>query len=261
MANSVHDIKERLNHLAKSFYRRASHEVYHRANNLNYEHEVFPRTAEYEGEVVKTYELINRRETDRGLRSLLENCADGDVVYDVGANKGDYALATARNRPTTVFAFEPNPLVFEQLVKNLRLNATDNVVAKNVGVSDDIGQLDFYVSSEPTMGSFHRSHATEGGAEVTDVITVDVITIDSFVEDHRPPDHLKIDVEGHEMAVLEGARETIRNHRPTIYLEVHDETILENPLVEDVLAKDYAMEQKGKHFIFTPVLEASGTNE
>lgn len=250
MADLVRDLD--VQRLVDSSYKKVSHVLYHRLNDLNYRYEVLARTAEYEGEAVKTYELMNRRETDRGLRSLLENCSDGDVVYDVGANKGDYALATARNRPTTVFAFEPNPLVFEQLVKNLRLNATDNVVAKNVGVSDDIGQLDFYVSSEPTMGSFHRSHATEGGAEVTDVITVDVITIDSFVEDHRPPDHVKIDVEGHEIAVLEGAMETIRNRRPTIYLEVHDETVLENPLVEDVLAQDYAVEQKGKHFIFYP---------
>lgn len=252
MVNPIRDIENRVNHFVKNVYRRASHEIYHRANNFNYKHEVFPRNAEYEGEVVRTYELINRRKKDQGLRILLGNCSMDDVIYDVGANKGDYALATAKNRSTTVYAFEPNPLVFEQLVKNLRLNPTDNVIAKNVGLSNDIGQLDFYVSSEPTMGSFHRSHATEGDAEVTDVLTVDITTIDSFVEDHRPPDHVKIDVEGHEIAVLEGARKTIESHKPVIYLEVHDETVLENSLVDEILEQGYTMKEKGKHVIFTP---------
>jgi len=138
----------------------------------------------------------------------------GAVAVDVGANigvtaliMGAYAGAGAR-----VIAVEPGPQSFALLQKNLALNEASTVSAVRCAVSDAPGQVTFCENS--AYG--HLAPGAEG-------LQVEVRTLDQIVEDLGLTrlDLLKIDTEGFEPQVLEGAKATLERLRPVIYLELN----------------------------------------
>jgi FkbM family methyltransferase len=154
------------------------------------------------------------------MRRLL---AEGDVFYDVGANVGFFALLGTRfvGPRGRVYAFEPVPENAEAIRANAELNALDNVtvVEKAIGAAAGRDRLllveDLSWSHLESLGWHPR---TESAVEV-DVVAIDDLVRDGAIE---PPALVKIDVEGSEVAVLEGMRETIERHRPAIVCELHD---------------------------------------
>ncbi len=145
----------------------------------------------------------------------------GMVALDVGANVGAYSMLLGRWVGSTgrVFAFEPEPELFQGLVRHVTLNHLAGVVIP-VGVA---------VSESCTTARFLRSSTTgEGrlavGADVDRAtVAVRTTTIDEFCAKERiAPDFIKIDVEGSELSVLRGARNTIRA-RPglPLFVEMH----------------------------------------
>ena len=148
------------------------------------------------------------------------------MVVDAGANTGVYALAVAATCPdASIVAFEPSPTVVEQCRTNVRANGfADRVDVRAVGLGSETGEATFYRSTYDELGSFNAGNAGAWEASVADTVSVPVATVDGLVADGEmpPPDHLKVDVEGFEYEVLAGARETLRRHRPVVYLEVHD---------------------------------------
>jgi FkbM family methyltransferase len=152
--------------------------------------------------------------------ALLTLCAmrdPGFVVYDVGANMGLYGqLAASMFSPKIVHSFEPAPAsakVAERIGRRNRLAMTVHQVA----LSDQIGTAALHIS--PVSDA---SNSLVEGFRDTDVhLDVVTTTIDAMVErtgDH--PDIIKIDVETHERAVLDGARATIERDRPALIVEV-----------------------------------------
>lgn len=142
----------------------------------------------------------------------------GDVVADVGAYIGLYALALAqRVGPSgTVYAFEPNPHAMAVLERNLHLNpALANVRPRRCAVGSRPGMLPFVGNRE--------SESRLVGEEVRGTTLVPVVTLDAEFAAERV-DVLKIDVEGFEEHVLRGARGLLtdvgRGPR-TIFVEVH----------------------------------------
>jgi FkbM family methyltransferase len=149
-------------------------------------------------------------------KRIMDDVRIGDVVVDVGANVGLYAIALAKRVGDSgkVHAFEPDPANFRALDRHCSLNrVTARVVLYQVAVAGTDGRVAFEAGRGP------ESHIG-GGALVSEV---DAVRLDSvFVQDHI--DILKIDVEGFEEEVLKGASELLgdRARGPRIiYVEVH----------------------------------------
>jgi FkbM family methyltransferase len=140
------------------------------------------------------YKGIYEEETTRYFK---ENIKEGDVVFDVGANLGYYTLLFARLVGSTgvVYAFEPDPEIFEILKSNVEKNGYDNVILYNVAVSDVVGETEFHIAFRHNQSSLIKSDFT------IDTIRVPTITLDSL---KIYPDFVKIDVEGAEYKVLCG---------------------------------------------------------
>lgn len=150
------------------------------------------------------------------LRSLV---ARGDVVVDVGANVGTVALtfANASGESGSVYAFEPHPKVFGYLQDNVLLNhAADQVRCFCMALGEKPETLYFSEKSDDTNNAISR----DGGIEVK------VCRLDDVIDEPRIK-LLKIDVEGHEYQVLQGAVNACKSSE-IIYLECIAEMLEKN---------------------------------
>ncbi len=146
----------------------------------------------------------------------------GMTVFDVGANKGQMtlifaALVAASGR---VIAFEPVPVEYASLERNVRLNGLAHVRLLNVAASDNKGQMAFsYAAERPTQGKLVNVEPTYDVAHAQ-TFPVQAIRLDD-VPNERPPDVIKIDVEGAAAAVLRGSARILDEAGPSVYLELH----------------------------------------
>jgi FkbM family methyltransferase len=159
--------------------------------------------------------LVNWYEPD-AVAVISALVGEGDTCLDIGANVGALTLAMARRVGPTgkVYAFEPGPLTYPRLRRNVELNPSirGRVVPLQLGVADKPGTL--YWNEQPD----NRGNATllrASGAPVH------VVSIDDFFADKplRELRFVKIDVEGMEYEVLRGGRSTWLAHQPLIYFE------------------------------------------
>lgn len=156
---------------------------------------------------------------------LRQNICEGDVVYDVGANVGFFALICAKLTGCSgrVEAFEPNPNCATSCRYNFALNDFGHATVHDIAVSDSNGVISFEVPKDSTA----LGHITldDGSArnEARLSFQVRATRLDDYVDERKllPPDLMLIDVEGHELSVLKGAVETIKKHLPIINCEVH----------------------------------------
>lgn len=138
----------------------------------------------------------------------------GDTVLDVGAHVGYYSLLASMlaGDGGQVWAFEPNPQNHRFLLEHARVNGRGNVRVEQAAVSDANGSARFDFGTGSGTG-----HLAEGGA-----LEVRTVRLDDFCRERNlRPSAIKIDVEGAEGAVLEGARETIAAARPVVFLSTH----------------------------------------
>ncbi|WP_018640448.1 FkbM family methyltransferase [Parafrankia elaeagni] len=141
----------------------------------------------------------------------------GGCFYDVGANIGIYTLwAASKVGPAgQMYAFEPAPATFEHLTRLVRMNGLGNVTAipAAVGARRGVGYL------RTVADASGLAHLTTAPAGLVDCLEAPLTTLDDHVTRHRPPTLIKIDVEGHELAVLQGAGDLLATHRPVVVLE------------------------------------------
>jgi len=136
----------------------------------------------------------------------------GDVFYDVGAHAGIYSLAAARATGArgTVVAVEPNQTNAAHFARHMALNQVGSVRLINAAASDSAGVATF--SAGPTD--------YEGILNPTGEIRIATVRLDDL---EPVPDVIKIDVEGHEAAVLRGAGRILHVDRPVIFIAVHND--------------------------------------
>jgi FkbM family methyltransferase len=149
---------------------------------------------------------------------------DGMVVVDIGANIGYYTLIAAKlvGNKGIVYAFEPEPSSYKLLCKNIAINSYTNVVPIEKAVSRTNGKAKLYVCAATTaMSSFGKDNVLIHSKNV-DCLEVETITLDDFfkrtIGDDRI-DFMKIDVEGAEELVVDGAERVLRNNRLKILME------------------------------------------
>jgi FkbM family methyltransferase len=136
---------------------------------------------------------------------LLHLMTPQDLFVDVGANVGSYTVLACAGRGARGYSFEPIPSTYRRLVDNLVVNdLLERVKALNIGLSGEDGELNF-TSTQGTC-----NHVTQDLDNRDSCVTVSVRTLDSILHNESPA-MLKIDVEGFETPVLEGARATLAN--------------------------------------------------
>lgn len=138
------------------------------------------------------------------------------VVVEVGANIGAHTVALSRmvGPGGGVLAFEPQRLLFQTLCANLALNSCTNVAARHEAVASIPGDMRVPVLPPDMPNNFG---ALQLGNPWPHGEPVKVVTIDSM--QLAACRLIKLDIEGMELEALRGAAETIRRHRPALYVE------------------------------------------
>ncbi len=145
----------------------------------------------------------------------------GDVVVDVGANIGLLTVEAARQVAPggRVYAFEPNPYVFSSLVNMVRLNGEQEVVISlPVALSDKQTLTEFFVSRDPSPTMAKSGFSGQSG-DVKVWVLAD--QLDAQLGKLERCTLIKIDVEGAEVTVLNGAHKFFDLHSPIVSIEVH----------------------------------------
>jgi len=151
--------------------------------------------------------IVEASAQEPALGRLLAQVSANDVVYDVGAHHGLYSILLAR-KVKHVVAFEPERECFAQLEKNVRINGLANVTCIQRAVSDRDRQDTLFLGDG--VGAINSGQLgpdwTSGERQ-----TIAVVAGDAFCQAQNLPSPtiMKIDVEGHEGAVLGGFRQTL----------------------------------------------------
>lgn len=192
--------------------------------------------------------------------AILPTLLQGGTAIDAGANQGffSFALSEVADR---VAAFEPNPDYAAFARWMLRGRASVHEIA----LSDKAGRATFYVPLSDAGDALHfagnlkRSHGQFANMRTHDV---ELRTIDSFrFDDVR---FIKVDVEGSEREVLDGARETIARDRPALLLELLSGTHDDPGGYAAAICEDFGYEafivQRGEKIAALPAIAALGSN-
>lgn len=150
------------------------------------------------------------------------------IVYDIGAHIGIYTcfFAHAVGSEGSVIAFEPNPNSYQELIEHIRINNFKNVTTKQIAIGSNIGKATLLV---PAFDSSRGSLISEGKSQIliTDEkvksFEVRVDSLDHLIitKDFNIPNFIKIDVEGAEIDVLQGAKQVLKRYKPKLFIEIH----------------------------------------
>lgn len=152
----------------------------------------------------------------------------GATVYDIGAFHGMLTLWFARHA-NQVVSYEPMAPNRARLQENLALNGIQNVTVRDVALSGSVGTATMQFNPLMPGGSkvvVEDKPGQAGGQEPVGV-NVRVTTLDKDIEERGlpAPTFVKIDVEGFELDVLRGATQTLARERPSLFIEIHGETL------------------------------------
>lgn len=163
------------------------------------------------------------------LEHLALEAPRGGVYVDVGANIGNHTVYFARFLADRVIAVEANPDVVPVLRANVERNGltTVDVVACAVGATPSEGVLVVPPGMEHNVGAWE---VHEGGSSDPDAVPITIRVLDEVLGGLLRPGErvslVKIDVEGMEGPVLEGAVRTLATHRPVLVVEMKDDELV-----------------------------------
>lgn len=157
------------------------------------------------------------------MTAFLRYISSGYVVWDVGASIGFYSFLAARLTSDSglIVSFEPNPCNFERLTKNISGAGVKNVVSLNYALSDQEGKV---LMADLEVCSTTSRVVSPSSMEALAAKSVLAIRGDSLVESCivPVPNFIKVDVEGHELAVLRGMQRTLMSPECRVVVcEVH----------------------------------------
>lgn len=212
----------------------------------------YPKDDSYLATRDNTYFRINRSDyvqwrvfygvRDNALAAAKKYITKESVVLDIGANFGAFSLKLAsfckeKNYPSVqIYAFEPNPVVFENYQSNLELNPE----LKSIIRLHPLG-----LGNETGARSFHYEDLNTGAGRVVRdssaaQLKIKIQKLDDFVGELNPTNiaFIKLIVEGFEPEVFKGGWNTIQKYRPPIFFEVTEAWWKENDsTIEEVLDK------------------------
>lgn len=179
------------------------------------------------------------------LESIIPNNA---VICDIGSNIGNHSLYWASNMQIKkIYAFEPVDTTYNILEKNIKINNLENIIKPfNIALSDEkgLGIINIYSNDNIGGTSIKKSNKNNGGIKIDKLDNIKII--------EEKLDFIKIDVEGHELLTLKGAKQTINKYKPLIFIEIFPENFDEiNKLL---LSYQYKLKQKfcDNNYLFAP---------
>jgi FkbM family methyltransferase len=197
-------------------------------------------------EVEKIIKKDNEKEL---LETFLQEIRPGDIVLDIGANIGLYTLPSALKLRGngSVFAFEPAPIWFKRLRENIELNrpgGSNPVVPYNIGLSNKNETCDMIIKEVQGSGMGSISPHYRDHLDTDKIISIPVRLVhgDPFLREQGiPQPHLvKIDVEGAELAVLQGLEKSLQHKDCRFILcEVHPKFMGGPPAQIEKILSDY----------------------
>ncbi len=156
------------------------------------------------------------RQGRRELSCFLDRLVPGDVFYDIGGFRGVYAMASKLklNAEIKVHVFEPLARNVEAITRICALNHFADLEVVPLAVGDGAA----------LAGKVHQGDRMLrlGDATASEAVQCRSVSLDQYVSQGAPPPSvIKIDVDGYELCVLNGARACLGRHRPRLWLEVH----------------------------------------
>ena len=144
--------------------------------------------------------------------------SEGDRIIDVGGNIGLTAIISAKSAKETgeVIVFEPEPDCYRLLKKNIKLHEMTNIHAYDIALSDKDGSLNFFIDKDySTLNSLSEKNILNKSKK----IVVQTIKYDSFMEEQMMVHLLKMNIQGGERLVIEGAGQMIKQYLPMVISE------------------------------------------
>lgn len=166
----------------------------------------------------------------------------GDTILDCGANFGYNAVLMGKklNNNGLLVAFEPQRIIHQQLNGNLILNNIFNSITYQVALGDGTQKSTTMrpVDYESSWVNIGDTSIGEGGEEV------DIYKLDDF--DFPQVSFIKIDVQGYELFILEGAKNLLTTQKPTLFIEIEPHQLIkfgitENQLIDYIKSFGYRM--------------------
>jgi FkbM family methyltransferase len=145
----------------------------------------------------------------------------GEVFYDIGANIGFFSILGAKlvSSKGKVYAFEPVPDNVARIHHNARLNNFSQITVIAKAVSESTGEGELLLTKN--IGG-HTLASADRPPDVQGSMTVDLISIDDLIArgELTPPNLVKVDVEGAELDVLQGMKQTLAQYQPIVIYEI-----------------------------------------
>lgn len=162
------------------------------------------------------------------LNYLNLNATHGGIFIDVGTNIGNHSIFFGKFMADQVVCIEPSYRLHQVLERNLSVNKIKNSTLLKIGVGAEPGfaKLVFHPDDKEQTGMTQLSTEVK---RTENVKLVEVRTLDSVVDEMKekfpdlPVNLVKIDVEGMQMEVMEGFKETLKNHKPQLVIEANSE--------------------------------------
>ena len=177
------------------------------------------------------YGYFSQEYENDNFHFLKEKIIPGTICIDVGAHIGIYSVYMAKLSNAPVFSFEPTPSSIKTLREVVAINHCEHTVTiLTVAVAERKGKTSFYLNNSVLPGSDDTRVAEANSLVYVDFgktinkekIEVDTVSIDDFAETNNVKiDFIKIDAEGAELNILEGAGKTILKDRPSGIISVH----------------------------------------
>lgn len=141
------------------------------------------------------------------------------MIFDIGANIGWYSMLFARLCPqATIYAFEPVPLTSARLHEHMTLNEITNIRLVQLALGNKEGTLEMHFHSAESGAASSNDNRSFSGTKKE---LVNLTTLDTYTALHNlSPGLIKCDVEGAELAVIQGGFQTISNEKPILILEL-----------------------------------------
>ena len=159
---------------------------------------------------------------------ILKNVKEGFTIIDVGGNIGQTAMMMAKQTGLNgrVISFEPFQKTYEDFKYNLLLNKNiQNITLENIGLGERSENLQMVEECETNSGG--NRIAISEGEKKEESPYVHIISLDEYIEKQKVKkiDLIKIDVEGFEMKVLKGAKNTLKKDKPDLFIEIDNDNL------------------------------------
>jgi FkbM family methyltransferase len=162
---------------------------------------------------------------ERFSQVMLDDLEPGDIVWEIGANLGIYTTQFCeRVGPQgKVYAFEPTPVCFDDLMKNCRGELEVNCECFQLAVGKESGSVEMVIADDP-LGATHTVLTSGQQAANDNTISVEMVSGDDLVKERglALPTFLKVDVEGSELDVFQGMTAALSDSGcRAVFCEVH----------------------------------------